>query len=366
MSLQNQIKIWLVILAVFALTLWVFRGILLPFVVGMALAYLLDPMADRLQKWKFNRVWATTVIMFFAVVIFIGVFFLVVPPVLQQVVGLAERLPGYVNQLQALANQWSPQIYAALGEERFAQVENALADILSSGVGIAGNLFAQIMQSGMTLINAIGLLVVTPVVAFYMLLDWDNMVAAADKLLPRRYQEEIRTVFKDIDSAMARVIRGQLGVVLLLAIFYATALTLTGLNFGLAIGLIAGLFSFVPYVGFLVGFVLSVGVALVQFWPDWVMVAIVFSIFIVGQFIEGNVLYPKLVGGSIGVHPVWLMFALFAFGLIFGALGVLLAVPMAAIASVLIRYGVRKYRESSLYGEADGGDGGEAADTEKS
>ncbi|UJQ95202.1 AI-2E family transporter [Mariluticola halotolerans] len=360
MLLQNQIKVWLLLLAALILGLWVFRGILLPFVVGMALAYLLDPVADQLERWKFSRFWATSVILTLALVIFTGAFFLIVPLVAQQAVGLAQRLPGYVNQLQELANQWAPEVYAFLGAERFAQVQNALADLLQNGLGIAGNIFGQIMQSSMTLLNAIGLLVVTPVVAFYMLLDWDGMVTAADKLLPRKHRDEIRGVLKDIDVAMAGVIRGQVSVVLLLSVFYATSLTLTGLSFGLAIGLVAGLLSFIPYVGFLVGFVLSVGVALVQFWPEWPMIVAVFVVFLVGQFLEGNILYPKLVGSSIGVHPVWLMFALFAFGLIFGFVGLLLAVPMAAVASVLIRFAVRKYQESPLYLEADGSSGGQS------
>ncbi len=178
-------------------------------------------------------------------------------------------------------------------------------------------------------------MIVTPVVAFYLLLDWDQMVKRIDELLPREHRKEVQYVFGEIDVAMAGFVRGQSSVVMILAAFYATALTLVDLNFGLAIGLAAGFFSFIPYVGFLVGFVLSIGVAIVQFWPDWFMVGVVFGIFMVGQFIEGNILYPKLVGRSIGVHAVWLMFALFAFALLFGAVGVLLAVPMAAIAGCL-------------------------------
>lgn len=353
MSLQNQIRAWLILLAVTALALWVFRGILLPFVVGMALAYLLDPVADQLEKWKFNRLWASLLILVLAVVIFVGAFFLIVPLVLQQLLGLGQGLPSYVNQLQELANQWVPEVYAVLGEERVAQVQNSLAEILSRGVGIVGNVTAQIMQSGLTLINALGLMVVTPVVAFYLLLDWDRMVDAIDQLLPRDHRTEIRGVLKDIDRAMAGVIRGQGAVVLLLSLFYAATLTMAGLSFGIAIGLVSGLLSFIPYVGFLVGFVLSMGVALVQFWPDWVMVAVIFGIFGLGQFLEGNVLYPNLVGQSIGVHPVWLMFSLFAFALIFGALGVLLAVPLVAITGVLVRFGIEKYKQSPLYLEAD-------------
>ena len=357
MSLQNQIKAWAILLAAGILALWVFRGILLPFIAGMGLAYVLDPIADWRERHRVSRFCATSHIRVTAGLAFGVGFVRCCPCLLQQWIGLIERLPGYATELQGLVNQWAPEFAKWLGEERMVQFQNALGNILSQGVGIVGGLTAQLMQSGLTIINALGLLIITPVVAFYLLLDWDRMVANVDGLLPRSYVGDIREVLRDIDRAMAGVIRGQGGVVLLLAFFYATGLTLTGLSFGLAIGLAAGLLSFIPYVGFLFGFALSMGVAVVQFWPDWIMVFAVFAVFIVGQFLEGNVLYPKLVGSSIGVHPVWLMFALFAFGLLFGTVGLLLAVPLAAMTAVLVRFSVRKYKRSSLYlGDGKGED----------
>jgi predicted PurR-regulated permease PerM len=322
---------------------------LLPFVVGLALAYLLDPLADRLEKWKFSRPLATVTVILIVSLIVIGAIFLIVPLVAQQIVGLVQRLPGYVSALQALANQWVPEIYRILGEERVAQFESNFSDIMQQALGIAGSISTQILQSGLTVINALGLLVISPVVAFYMLLDWDRMVASFDKLLPRHHRDDIMQILGDIDRAMAGVIRGQGLVILLLTLFYSISLSVAGLSFGLAIGLITGLLSFIPYVGFLIGFVLSMGVAVVQFWPDGVMIGVIFGIFALGQFIEGNVLYPKLVGSSIGVHPVWLMFSLFAFAVVFGFVGVLLAVPLSAVAGVLARFMIQKYRQSSLY-----------------
>lgn len=349
MLMQRQVWVWVGLLAAALFLLWLFRGILTPFLVGMALAYLLDPAADQLQRWKFNRFWATSVVMAVVIIIFVGAFFLIVPLVVQQTIGLAQRLPGYVNQLQELANQWAPEVREFLGEDRVQQFQNGLSDLLSNGFSIAGGLTATAFQSSLTIINALGLLVVTPVVAFYLLLDWDSMTQKIDDLLPRDHAAEIRTVLADMDKALAGFIRGQGSVVLLLAIFYAVSLSLAGLNFGLAIGVTAGLFSFVPYVGFLIGFVLSVGVAIVQTWPDWLFVSLIVGIFLVGQFIEGNILYPKLVGSSIGVHPVWLMFSLFAVGILFGAVGLLLAVPIVAIIGVLVRFAIRKYRQGPLY-----------------
>ncbi len=349
MSLQNQIKIWLFLLAVTILGIWVFRGILLPFVLGMALAYLLDPVADQFERWHLKRIWASVLILAIAIAVFASAFLLIVPLAIEQALGLTLRLPSYVNQLQELANQRIPELFSALGAERIIQFQNSLAELLSQGIGIVGGLIAQVMQSGLTLINALGVIIVTPVVAFYLLLDWDRMSKNFDSLLPREYREEIRLVFDNIDRAMSGVIRGQGAIMVILSIYYGVTLTLAGLNYSIAIGLTVGLLSFVPYVGFLTGFVLSMGVGLVQFWPDGMMIAVIFGIFAVGQFLEANVLYPNFVGNSIGVHPVWLMFALFAFGLIFGLIGIVLAVPMTAITGVLVRFAVSKYKSSVLY-----------------
>ncbi|HUG60453.1 MAG TPA: AI-2E family transporter, partial [Methylomirabilota bacterium] len=184
---------------------------------------------------------------------------------------------------------------------------------------------------------------------FYMLLDWDRMVDRIDSFMPREHLGTIRELAREMDQGVSNFVRGQVSVSTLLGLFYAIGLTMAGLNFGLLIGLFAGVISFIPYVGSIVGGVLAIGVALVQFWPDWTMVLIVGVIFAVGQFVEGNILQPKLVGGSVGLHPVWLMFALFAFGALFGFVGMLVAVPAATAFAVLIRFALRKYIESPLY-----------------
>ena len=201
----------------------------------------------------------------------------------------------------------------------------------------------------MALVNVAGLFVITPVVAFYMLLDWDRMVATVDSWVPREHVHTVRQIANDINASTAGFVRGQGTLCLILGVMYAIGLTAVGLNFGLVIGLFAGLISFIPYVGSLVGLVLSVGVALVQFWPDWIMVVAVAVVFFVGQFIEGNILQPKLVGSSVGLHPVWLMFALLAFGSLFGFVGLLIAVPAAAAVAVLVRFALGRYMASPLY-----------------
>jgi predicted PurR-regulated permease PerM len=190
---------------------------------------------------------------------------------------------------------------------------------------------------------------VTPVVAFYMLVDWDRMVRTIDSWMPVRQRETIRVIAHDIDRAIAGFVRGQALVCIILGTFYAAGLTVIGLNFGALIGMTAGLLSFIPYVGSLTGLILSMGVAIVQFWPDWTMIAATLGIFIFGQFVEGNILSPKLVGDSVGLHPVWLMFALLAFGALFGFVGLLLAVPLAAAMGVIARFALGRYLASPLY-----------------
>lgn len=359
MTLRNQVLIWIGFFVMLILMLWLFRGILLPFVVGAALAYLLNPLVNQLQRWHVPRGWATAIVLFSVISIILGLFFMLVPLVVQQVLDLVRRLPGYAADLQALARAWAPELNEWLGPERAAQVEATVQNLLGQALGFLGAIPAELVSIGYTGISVISFIIFTPVVAFYLLLDWEGMVRGLHALLPRDHKVEILGILRDIDSSMAGVIRGQGGVVLILAAFYATALTLAGLNFGLAIGLIGGLLSFVPFVGFALGFVLSMGVALVQFLPNWWLVVIIFLIYMVGQFIEGNILYPKLVGSSININPVWLMFALLAFGALFGFVGLLLAVPLAAIGGVLIRFGVSKYKASTLYLGQNGGPGGD-------
>ena len=349
MMLRNQVLIWIGLLLALILTLWVFRGILLPFVVGAALAYLLNPLVNQLQKWRFNRVWATVVVLFCVIAIVVTLFSIFVPLIGQQIIGLIQRLPAYFGDLQELATSYSPELNAWLGPERAAQVQISINDMARSALGFIATLPAELVNIGLTGAAVVGFTILSPVVAFYLLLDWEGMVRGIDGLLPQDYKTEIKSILKDIDRSMAGVIRGQGGVLLIDAAYYATALSLAGLNFGLAVGLIAGLLSFIPFAGFTLGITLSVGIAIVQFAPNWWMVAGIASIFLFWQFIEGNVLYPKLVGSSININPVWMMFALLALGAAFGFVGLLLAVPTAAIASVLVRYGVRKYRESPLY-----------------
>ena len=349
MSLRTQVMVWVGFSIVAILLIWLFRPILLPFIIGGALAYLLNPAVAFVQRRGIRRSWSSAIVLLGVIGLLIGILLSIMPIVVQQVGGLIARLPGYVGDLQNLAQTLAPQLSDWLGPERTAQIEASLTQFIGSGVELAGTVTAQVAQSGLNVLNTIVTLILTPVVTFYLLLDWEGMVKGIDDLLPREHRREVRQLLDQIDRSMAGVFRGQGTVILFLIIYYSTALTLTGLNFGLLIGLMTGLFSFIPFVGFLTGFVFSIGISIVQFAPNWWMVVVVLGVYLVGQFLEGNVLYPRLVGQSININPVWLMFALFAFSFLFGFVGLLLAVPLAAITATLTRYAVHRYKGSALY-----------------
>ena len=348
-AFRRQIRFWLASAIILAIFLYVFSSILLPFVAGMVLAYFLDPVADRLERLGLSRLMATVVILIgFLVVLVLG-FVILIPVLASQMADFASKLPEYLTRLQSLITSIDPKWL----EQKFGVDANSLRDglnsLLTSGFGLLTTVFTSIWSSGVALVSVVSLFVVTPVVAFYMLLDWDRMVAIVDSWVPRDYVQTVRAIANDINSATAGFVRGQGTLCLVLGAIYATGLTLTGLNFGILIGLFAGLISFIPYVGSLTGLVLAVGVAFVQFWPDWTMIVAVAVVFFIGQFIEGNILQPRLVGKSVGLHPVWLMFSLFAFGALFGFVGLLIAVPASAAVAVLVRFAIARYLESPLY-----------------
>ncbi|NGN43312.1 AI-2E family transporter [Mesorhizobium sp. CGMCC 1.15528] len=348
-AFRRQIRFWIITALVLALLIYLFSDVLLPFVAGMVLAYFLDPVADRLQRLGLSRLMATILILItFLIIVVLGLVILI-PILASQLSDFITKLPEYLTQLQGLITSFDPQWI----EQRFGVNANDLREGLNSlattGFGFLTTVFKSIWSSSMALFSIASLFVVTPVVAFYMLLDWDRMVATVDRWVPRDHVKTVRQIATDINSATAGFVRGQGTLCLVLGLMYAAGLTLTGLKFGALIGLFAGLISFIPYVGSLVGLVLSVGLAFVQFWPDWIMVVAVACVFFVGQFIEGNILQPRLVGKSVGLHPVWLMFALFAFGALFGFVGLLIAVPAAAAIGVLVRFAISQYLESPLY-----------------
>lgn len=345
---QRQLIFWLGALLVFVLALWLLSDILLPFVAGLAIAYLLTPLTDRLERLGVNRLMAALLIITVVVLILIYLILLVAPLLGGQLSSFIESVPGSVTKLQALLSDPSrPWVQKLLGAGFSA--DKSMGDLMTQGVGWLTAFLHSLWSGGRALVSVFSLVVVTPVVAFYLIYDWHRMIRTVDGWIPVHQRNTVRALAREIDAAISGFLRGQTGVCLILGSFYALALTLTGLNFGLLIGLISGLITFVPYVGSMTGLILSLGVAVAQFWPDYGSILMVLGIFLVGQFLEGYVLSPKLVGESVGLHPVWLIFALLAFGYLFGFVGLLVAVPLAATIGVLVRFALRRYLESSFY-----------------
>jgi len=339
---------WAAAVALFILALVLFNDVLLPFVAGMALAYLLDPVADRLCAWGLPRALATSVALAAALMVLVGAVFLIVPVLEAQLARLFTQLPEIIERLWASLSATAARISSQFAPD---EVDEARAAVMGASEKVIGGALAVIQgvwSSGLALVNLIGLVVVTPVVAWYLLRDWDRIVEAVDGWLPRDHAPVIREEARIIDRTLAGFVRGQAMVCLILGAVYAVALELAGLDYGLVVGLVAGLISFIPYIGAIVGLVASVGLAYAQT-GEVALMAVVGAIFVAGQAIEGNFLTPKLVGGKVGLHPVWLMFALSAFGTLFGFVGLLVAVPAAAVIGVFGRFLIERYKAGSLY-----------------
>jgi len=349
MSLPRQVLFWLGALAILVVLLLVFQAILLPFIAGMALAYALDPVADWLQRRGFNRLAATLTIVVLFILIFVISLLLVVPVLANQVVDFIENIPAYAERLQSLFSGVLNSRFAAVLGIDGETIKQSLGGLLSQGTTWLTGILTGLWSGGAAVINVVSVLVVTPVVAFYLLYDWDRMIAVVDSWIPRDHVDTVRELARDMDRTTAAFVRGQGLTCIILGLVYAGGLAIVGLNFGLLIGLVAGLISFIPYLGFTVGFIVSIIVALVQFLPDWMPIGGVVIVFIIGQLVEGYILQPNLIGKSVGLHPVWLLFALFAFGLLFGFVGLLIAIPVSASLGVLVRFALSRYLTSPIY-----------------
>jgi len=358
MTRNQRLIIWAVALAVFLLLLHALEQILLPFVAGLAIAYLLDPIADRIEAMGLSRILATIIITVAFFLVVIGVVIVLVPLLQSQIVGIAARVPEFIAVLQKIAAGVLEQLQAKLPAGTIGGAESLAGDVAKAVAGTLKNVAQKLWTSGVALFELISLVIVTPIVSFYMLLKWDVIVAEVDDLLPRPQAETIRQQFREIDRTLSGFLRGQASVCVTLAIYYGAALSIVGLDAGLLIGLGAGAISFVPYVGALTGIGVGLGVAIVQF-DSLAPIISVAGIFIVGQLAESYLLTPRLVGDRVGLSDLWIIFALMAGGALFGFLGVLLAVPTAAVIGVLARFTAKRYKESPLYlGDRSSGQSG--------
>lgn len=361
LPIKDQAQYWGIATAVGLVVLWALGDVILPFVLGMAIAYCLDPVADWLEECGLARGLAVALIFIIGLVLFIVVVLAIIPTLVTQATELITAAPEYLTRLR----DWLTDRFPDLMVEDSA-IRQQLGKIAAALESRGGQLLNTLVSSFSGVLNILVLFLIVPVVSVYLLIDWDRMVARIDELLPRDHAPVIRQLVKEMDGTLASFIRGQGMVCLAMGGFYAIALMLAGLNFGVVIGAVAGLVTFIPYVGAIVGGVLAVGVAIFQTWTesagdasagiegavvgvDWIYVAIIYIIFQAGQMFEGNILTPNLVGSSVGLHPVWLLFSLSVFGALFGFVGLLVAVPLAAMIGVLVRFAIEQYQDGRLY-----------------
>jgi predicted PurR-regulated permease PerM len=359
-SLERQVLFWGFGLAALLLVVYLLGSTITPFAAGIVLGYLLDPIVLKLQKFGFNRLGASLLILSIFVVVVVLFFVLIVPILGNQFIAFAQHLPGYAVRLQAFAVEEGNAFIAKYGggwldalgigqQLSSTQIQKSVGDFVAQSAQWLLDAFTRLVSGGAALFNFLSLLIVTPVVAFYILVDWSRMISKIDSWLPLDYRESLRKIAREIDHALAGFIRGQSIVCLFLGIWYSLGLTLIGLDYGFLIGVVGGALSFVPYVGSLTALALSLSVALFQGWPSLKLFLLALGVVGSGQFLEGNVLSPQLVGESIGLHPVWLMFALLAFGQLFGFVGLIIAVPTAAAIGVVARHLIALYLTSELY-----------------
>lgn len=335
---------------IFAALFWVIylvRSVLAPFICSLVIAYFLNPLVNYLAiKYHFSRLTATSLILGLFIAILSGVCSILLPIIYTQFTELLNAVPDYFS---TIVNDFYPKIAVALNKFGFnLQVDfsHLIAEekINTKLIELSQNIFSGALYSSMTLINILSLIFITPILVFYLLKDWNILINKIQDYLPRSVAGTVEHITHDIDKTLSNYVRGQLSVCMILGIIYASLLSITGLNFGFLIGFLTGLFSFIPYIGMLCGVIAAIIVALFQWGFDFSHIGAVALVFIFGQIIESNFLTPKLIGSKIGLHPVWLIFGLFFFGALFGFIGVLIAVPLTAICSVIIKHFALKYK----------------------
>jgi predicted PurR-regulated permease PerM len=347
-SKEKKVIFLLIGLAVFLAILNALASVLMPFVAGMAIAYFLDPLADKLENCGASRTVATTIIVAGFFIVTIGVLILLFPLLQAQVVSLASLLPDLVEKARNYAQPFLERIKADMSPDAIERLKAAAGSYAGAAVKWVSGLVGGLWKGGLAIFSLLSLVIITPVVAFYLLRDFDRIVDWVDSYLPRDARQTIHQQFRAIGDAIAGFVRGQASVCLVLMVWYGVALTVVGLESGLLVGLGAGAISFIPYIGAATGLIIGLAIALAQF-PEWAPIVYVGLIFIIGQTFESYILTPRLVGDRIGLHPVWIIFALLAGGALLGFTGVLLAVPAAAVIGVLTRFGLSRYLDSPLY-----------------
>ncbi|MBI2234535.1 MAG: AI-2E family transporter [Micavibrio aeruginosavorus] len=349
MTLRNHAAFWTASFVVFALALWVLNDVLLPFVAGMAIAYLLGPIVGRMIRAGVPRSLAALLILLIFLVVVGIVLAMILPFVYREAVQLATDLPQYADQVQVHLAPYIEWLQKKLPVGDLSAFEDTLQNNIGKALRFGSSVMLGVASGGKAVAGFATFIVLTPIVAFFMMEEWVRITTWIDTMIPRHSYTTIRDLLRQIDRKVSGFIRGQLIISLLLGIVYAVALSIAGLKFGFLIGLMAGVLSIVPMVGSAVGLVAAVAVAWFQS-HEWSYVGIIAAIFLVGQFLEGNVITPRIMGQSVGLHPLWILFALLAGGSLFGIVGMFLAVPVAAIIGVLLAFAISRYKASPYYG----------------
>ncbi len=346
MKTKDKIILYLTLIILFLAFIYAVKSILMPFISAIVIAYFLDPLADRLEKFGLSRTTSATAILAVFLVSVSLLSILIIPLLYSQMLSLLATLPGYID---IVINDIYPKIYQFVIDHGFVlepDIHNYFTNQnLAHIFGFSGTILDNIMQSSVVLVNVLSLIFITPVLVFYILRDWDLLMSNINKYLPLNHGKEIKAIFKEIDKTLSGYVHGQFNVCMILGVFYALSLSVLGLNFGFLIGFLTGFLSFIPYVGMLLGVSAAIVIALFQWGFDLFQISLVLTIFLVGQIFESNFLTPKLVGDKIGIHAVWIIFGLFVFGVLFGFVGILLAMPATAICSVLIKFLALQYKK---------------------
>ena len=328
--------------------------ILSPFLVGILLAYLADPLVDRLERAGLSRTWGVVLVFTLFTLLFTLLLLVLVPMLAKQLVRLYELAPQMLDWLQHDALPWvQTRLGLADGFWKFDKIKAAISGHMGQTTDIVGVILSQATASGLALLGWLANLVLIPVVSFYLLRDWDLMMAKIRGLLPRQREERVVALAGECHEVLGAFVRGQLMVMVALGVIYASGLMLVGLELGLLIGLLAGLAAIVPYMGFIIGIGAAMIAGLFQFGGDPYPLLAIAAVFMIGQALEGMVLTPLLVGDRIGLHPVAVIFAILAGGELFGFTGVLLALPVAAVIMVLVRHMHDLYKDSEIYAGAE-------------
>ncbi len=337
---------WIAVLAALAALLWLLGPMLTPFAVGAAIGYFLNPVVSRLERRGVPRALAAAGLVTLMMTLIIGTLVLILPILATEATTLIRALPDLYDDAQRTL-AW--QISGLGRAETEEALEQFLARVRDAVTDASVSVFGGVMAGLNGVFRAVLFWIVMPVVAFYLLMDWQRLLQQLDDLLPRANLHTVRGLARDIDGALAGYVRGVAVVCTILAVYYAVLLTVAGLPYGVLVGVIVGAISFIPYIGAFIGGVLAIGLAMWQFWETPLVIFLVIGIFSFGQVLESQVLVPRLVGNSINLHPLWVIFAVMAFGFLFGLSGAIVAVPLAAALGVLVRFAVAEYQSSSIY-----------------